>query len=79
MTFFTTMLYVLVASLAIGLIVSIIIFVPLTIYVIPFSLWVGFQNNKGKYRDLKSGIFSDARNATELYKSWIIHKDPVFK
>lgn len=79
MTFITTTLSVLIASLAIGLAVSLVVFIPLTIYVIPFSFWIGFQNNKGNYRNLKSGIFSDARNATALYKSWIFHKEPVFK
>lgn len=80
MVFFTTTFHILVAALTIGFAVSIAVFVPLTIYIIPFCLWVGFQNNKGNYRNLKEGsFFRMVRNATSLYKSWIFHKAPVFK
>lgn len=80
MAFFTTVFHVLMFALAAGFAVSIIVFVPLTIYIIPFCFWVGFQNNKGKYRNLKEGsCFQMAQNATALYKSWILHKAPVFR
>ena len=75
---FTTVFTVLIASLAIGFAVSIIIFVPLTLYIIPYCLWLGVQNTKGKYRHLQDGNFRMARNATRLYGSWICHKAPVF-
>ena len=75
---FTTVFTVLIASLAIGFAVSIIIFVPLTLYIIPYCLWLGVQNTKGKYRHLQDGnCFRMARNATRLYGSWICHKAPV--
>lgn len=80
MAFFTTAFHVLIFALAVGFLVSIIVFVPLTIYNIPFYLWVGFQNNKGRHKDLKSGsVFRMARNASALYKSWIFHTTPVFR
>lgn len=80
MAFFTTVFYVLIAALGIGIAVSIIIFVPLTIYIIPFCLWTGFQNTKGKYKELAQGnCFHMARNATCLYKSWILRKAPEFR
>lgn len=80
MVFFTTTFHILVAALTIGFAVSIVIFVPLTIYIIPFCLWAGFQNNKGNFRNLKEGsFFRMVRNSTSLYKSWIFHKAPVFK
>lgn len=80
MTFFSTTFYILVLALTVGIAFSIVVFVPLTIYIIPFCLWVGFQNNKGNYRNLGQGsCFQMARNATSLYKSWILHKAPVFR
>lgn len=76
---FTTMLTVLTASLAAGFIVSFLVFVPLSIYIIPYCLWLGFQNNKGHYRHLKhSNFFHYVRNATRLYGSWLCRKAPVF-
>lgn len=80
MAFFATAFYVLIFALAVGFSVSIIVFVPLTIYIIPFCLWVGFQNNKGRYKELKEGnVFRMARNASDLYTSWFFHKTPVFR
>lgn len=80
MAFFTTAFYILFFALAVGFSVSIIVFVPLTIFIIPFCLWVGFQNNKGQYKELKTGnVFHMAMNASILYKSWIFHKTPMFR
>lgn len=80
MAFFTTAFHILILALAVGFLVSIVVFVPLTVYIIPFCLWVGFQNNRGKYKELKEGsVFRMAANATVLYRSWIFHKTPVFR
>lgn len=77
---FVVMFRILVFALAMGFLVSIIVFVPLTVYIIPFCLWVGFQNNKGQHKELKEGsVFRMARNASILYRSWIFHKAPVFR
>lgn len=65
------------AGLAIALAFAMLIFY--VVYTAPFYLWVGFQNNAGKYRELgKYGCFRTIRNATSLYISWISHKTPVF-
>lgn len=80
MGFFTTTYYILIFSLAIGFLFSIVIFVPIAIYIIPFCLWVGHQNCIGKYRELREGgVFRTIRHATALYISWILHRTPVFK
>ena len=79
MAFFTTAFTVLIAGLGIGFAVSLVIFVPLSVYIIPYCLWVGFQNNKGQYSALKGGnCFHMARNATRLYAAWISHRAPSF-
>lgn len=80
MVFFSIVFHVLIAAVATGIAVSVVIFVPLAIYIIPYCLWVGAQNTKGKYRELRNGnCFRMARNATILYKSWFSHKAPVFR
>ena len=75
MAFFVTAFHILVLALAVGFSVSIVIFVPLTLYIVPFCLWTGFQNNRGR----TGNVFRMARNATALYKSWIFHKAPAFR
>lgn len=55
---FTTVFTVLIASLAIGFAVSIIIFVPLTLYIIPYCLWLGVQNTKGNTAICRTGTAS---------------------
>lgn len=58
---------------------AVLVYVPLAIYGIPYCLWVGFQNNAGKHLDKKKeGVLKTARNATILYKSWILRKKPTF-
>lgn len=73
------MVYVLIFGLCLGAGLAVIVYVPLTIYVIPYSLWVGFQNNVGKHKDKrKEKLSRTVRNATILYKSWILHREPTF-
>lgn len=80
MTFFSTVFYILVIALTVGIAFSILVYVPLFLYIIPYCLWVGFQNTKGQYRNLKEeNCFRMAKHATSLYTSWIFHKAPVFK
>lgn len=81
MVFFIVAFKIICLALALGFAVSIIIFVPLTIYIVPYLLWVGAQNTRGRYRELSdvSNCFRSARNATSLYKSWICRTTPVFK
>lgn len=75
----TWMFYILCFALTVGIVVSIIIVVPLTIYVIPYALWHGVQLTKGKYKDQKeAGFFKTVKYATKLYSSWIFKKDLTF-
>ncbi|BFH15175.1 hypothetical protein M5X00_20610 [Paenibacillus alvei] len=62
-----------------GVVISVLIFVPLFIYVIPYTLWVGSENEMGRHKDKKKeGVWRSARNATILYKSWIRREKPSF-
>lgn len=64
---------------AIGFFISLAIVVPLIIYCLPYSIWVGVQNNAGKHKDkLKDGFGKNIINATKLYKAWITHTEPTF-
>lgn len=66
-------------ALCAGAIISFIVFVPLTIYVIPYCWWVGGQHCIGKHLDKKKeGIMRTVKHATILYKSWITRKEPTF-
>ena len=73
------MLKVLVVALCAGVLISVIVFVPLTLYTIPYALWVGSQNTRGKHLDKKKeSIFRAARNATKLYKAKLTGHEPIF-
>ena len=79
MTLIFVMLKVLVFALCAGAIVSVIVFVPLGLYVIPYALWVG--QTMGRQKDkLQKGenVFRTAKNATKLYKAWITRQEPTF-
>lgn len=79
MTMIAVMLKVLVFALCAGVVVSVLVFVPLTLYTIPYALWVGAQNTRGKHKDKKKeSVFRAARNATKLYKAWITRSEPTF-
>lgn len=66
-------------ALCLGAILAVLIYVPLAIYLIPYSFWVGVQGNKGiHYNTKKMSIFKLAKNATILYSSWIRGKKPTF-
>lgn len=80
MIILTVMFYVIVFTLCAGVAISAIIFIPLTIYIIPYCLWVGFQHNKGKQKDkLTKGekLTRTASDATKVYKAWLIGKEPI--
>jgi len=79
MTLIVVMIHVLVFSLCAGAAISVLIVVPLMIYVIPYSLWVGSQNVIGKQRDKKGEqFFRSVKNATRLYKAKLSGKEPIF-
>ncbi len=79
MTLIWVMLKVLVFALCAGAVIAVLVFVPLTLYVIPYTLWIGFQNNKGKQLDKKKEpVFRAVRNATKLYKAKLTGHEPIF-
>jgi hypothetical protein len=79
MTLIWVILKVLVFALCAGAIISVLVFVPLTLYVIPYTLWVGSQNTKGKQLDKKKEpVFQAVRNATKLYKAKLTGHEPIF-
>lgn len=62
-----------------GAVISVLIFVPLCIYIIPYCLWIGNEQTKGKHKDKKKeGVWRMVRNATILYRSWIRREKPSF-
>lgn len=79
MTMILVMFKVAIFALCVGVVVSLVILLPLFLYSIPYDLWIGFQNNKGKQLDKKKeGVFRSAKNATKLYKAWILRQEPTF-
>lgn len=59
--------------------IVVVVSVPQLIFSFPYYMWVGTQNGKGKYLELKEeSVFRGTRNAYRLYKSWITKKPPVF-
>ena len=79
MAIFTVMINVLVFALCVGAVISVLVYVPLTLYVIPYALWVGSQNTRGRHLDKKKEkVFRSARNATKLYAAWISRREPTF-
>lgn len=79
MVMISVMIKVLVFALCAGVALAAIIFVPLMIYAIPYCLWIGFQNNKGKHKDKKEESFKGTiRNATKLYAAKLSGREPVF-
>lgn len=70
---------IIIFALSAGVVISVLVFVPLTLYVIPYALWVGHQQTIGKHKDKrKEGAFKAVKHATILYKSWILRKKPTF-
>jgi len=78
MTLIIVMLKVLIFALCAGAAISVLVYVPLMVYTIPYALWVGHQNTMGRQKDKdKENIFRAARNATKLYKAWITGQKPI--
>lgn len=59
--------------------IVLIICIPQIIFSFPYYMWVGNENVKGRYMELKhESVFRATRNAFRLYKSWITKEPPVF-
>lgn len=62
-----------------GAVISVLIFVPLAIYIIPYALWVGHQNTKGLLLERKKdGFWKIVKHASITYRSWIRREKPSF-
>lgn len=73
------MLFVAVAALTIGLLFGIVFFIVGTIYIAPYSLWLGCQIAEGRYLEQKDiGLGKSFRYASKLYKHWIFRKELDF-
>lgn len=73
------MIKVIVFTLCLGFGLAVLIFVPLTIYNIPYLLWLGSQNVKGKHMDKKvQSIRATTKHATRLYKAILLRREPIF-
>ena len=72
---------VLCISFFIGIVVCILFYVPTTLYVIPYILWLSSQRLKGEYKEItcNQGVFRDVRNATAVYLSVFTRKKPDLK
>ncbi len=71
-------LTVICVSLMLGIVISFLYFVPLTLYSIPYILWLGSQNNKGMYRNIsvQESTWHNVKNATKVYLSFITGRKP---
>lgn len=79
MIIFSVMIKVLVFALCAGAIVSAAILIPTALYTLPYDLWIGCQNTKGKQMDKKKEpLFHAAKNATILYKAKLTGHEPIF-
>lgn len=59
---------------------ALLVFIPITIYVVPYCIWCGTLKGKKLMKTYtKQGIFKFIKNATILYASWISRKEPKFK
>jgi hypothetical protein len=62
MVFFTVVIHVLLFALCAGAIISVLVYVPLFIYTIPYTWHLGEQHEK-----VEKSIFQATKNATAYY------------
>lgn len=79
MVFFIVAIKVLLFAFCFAAGIAVLVFVPACIYTIPYALWMGSENTKGKQLDKKNAPFwTSVKNATKLYKAWITRQEPSF-
>lgn len=77
---FTYIIYIICILIALLAVIPIGCQILMFIYSVPYAYWVGMQNCRGRYKELKDEGFCETfRHATALYISWILHKAPVFR
>lgn len=72
---------IIVFGLCLGAIISVFVFVPITLYLLPYLGWLGVQQSKGYYTDriiTHDGYRVSIKNATRLYKHWITGQELQF-
>ncbi|WP_411676864.1 hypothetical protein [Caproicibacter sp.] len=82
MVFFAAFFHVLIFALCVGAVVavalSVLIFIPLTVYNIPYILWLGNEQTMGRYKEKNvKKIFKTTKDATRVYSAWLHHRKPV--
>lgn len=65
-------------AFVLGVLLSFLYYVPLTLYSIPYILWIGYQNTKGMYQNIsvQEGVWKNCKNATKVYISFFTGKKP---
>jgi len=73
--------HVLCFTFFVGIVFCILFYVPTTLYTIPYILWLGFQHNKGQYKDIDvgRGMWKDVSDATKVYAAWVSRRKPILK
>lgn len=73
-------LKILMFTFCLGVSLSIIVYVPLLVYLTPYSIWLGTSKAKRLYPKLQGNksFWLSVKRATKLYKSWITRKEPTF-
>lgn len=70
------MLFVAMAALVIGLLVSLVYFILGSLYIIPYSCWLGIRLSEGQYGHLEhTSLKTSFRCATRLYRHWLLGKE----
>ena len=67
--------------MCVGTILSVLVFVPIFFYCIPYFCWLGIQQAKGRYTDKGGeidGLRLSLKYATRLYKHWITGQELQF-
>lgn len=79
MSIIFSILSILFSIFCFGIVIALIILVPLGIYAIPYSIWCGTLKGKKLMTNFeKQSFLKTVKNATILYKSWILKKEPKF-
>lgn len=64
---------------AVGVLFALPTAILIIIYVYPYAIWMASQNDRGKHLNQKNaGVWKLIKNATKLYKAWILHREPTF-
>lgn len=78
MVFFSVVFHVLIFALCAGVVISILVLVPPTIFSIPYILWLGHEQTLGRHKDKDvKKVFGTAKDAAKVYSAWIRRQKPT--